>query len=77
MFRRACQVCVEKDRRINDLQKQIAMLSRLAVPTAPSGQLPLVNVEANQVLDGDHTPSLQSELEAIEKEANRLLTGSY
>jgi hypothetical protein len=75
--RKGCLVCKEKDRRIDDLQKQIAMLSRLAVPSTTQSQLPVVNVEANRVLDGDHTPMAQDEMDETEKEAIRLLTGSY
>ncbi len=75
-----CKVCAEKDRRIHDLKAQGEMLYRMANPSAITGNLPVVSVEANTVMDGSHDASASEaakEQEEIAAEANRLLSGNY
>jgi len=83
-FKRPCKVCAEKDLRISDLHHQITMLSRLAIPSQAPGYLPLVTLEANRVLDGDHVSvedeapqAVSDEMSEVIAERNRLLGGDY
>ncbi len=77
-----CRVCEEKDKRIADLAEQVEFLRRLALPPRPdSASLPLVELEANAILNGSSDPILvdptsQSQ-EEIDSEAARLLSGQY
>lgn len=81
-----CKACIAKERHISDLRDEILSLRKLVY--APSiKEQPLVMVEADAVLSGreqpieyapkDLTPEQLKELEDIESEATRLLSGTY
>jgi hypothetical protein len=75
-----CKVCEEKDKRISDLHKQIEFLKQLA---SPSSQIPLINYEANNVLNGagndepELTAEEQVQLQKEKEERDALLSGNY
>ena len=71
-----CKVCAEKDKRIADLQHMISLLQ------PHNGQsIPLVQLEADQILNGnDQVIELAKSPEKIdeaESELNRILSGTY
>lgn len=79
------RLIAEKDARIEDLKKQIARLESL-VPAFHTINNPyhisVANVEQNAILDGrddqiELTPSQTRELDALESEASRLISGNY
>lgn len=88
-----CKVCLEKDKRIADLQKQLSDYRQIfeeqiqglrqLVFTPPNpGSLPTVQVEADRLLSGNpETPTLTPEnltqLLQLDAEAQALLTGTY
>lgn len=48
-----CKVCAEKDKRIEDLSKQVDLLSRLCFPTGKEPARAFQDsLEANKILDG-------------------------
>jgi hypothetical protein len=81
MFKsKPCQICLEKDNRITDLKQQIEFLKN---QLAPNFQIPMINLEANNVLNGagQDEPELTSEellqLQKEKEERDALLSGNY
>lgn len=77
-----CRVCEEKDLRIRDLQEQISLLREMVPPQTRADRIPVLLAEADGVLSGrdapiDPTADQLKELERIESEANRILSGTY
>lgn len=76
-----CKACPEKDARIHELKQQIEFLKKLAYPQSTIA--PLIDLEANKVLDGAGVEQviLNDEAvkanEALEKEFMSIITGNY
>lgn len=48
-----CKVCIEKDKRIEDLQKQIILLQSIAYPQTLTNHQAFINsIEVNKLMDG-------------------------
>jgi hypothetical protein len=78
----SCRVCVEKEKRIDELKSQVEMLRSLVSPAVPSRSVPLVHVESDAILSARDEPVLLNkdqtkELDRIESEATKILTGNY
>ena len=73
-----CKVCAEKDARIQDLRSEISNLRKLVLPSGPANNFPMVNLEANAVLNpqSEAIEVSLTDLE-VESEATRLLVGNY
>lgn len=79
-----CKVCAEKDKRIADLNREMEFFKRML---RPSNNAPIVDLEANKILDGagEEQLSFKTELteeeiqsrEDTEREATAILTGNY
>jgi len=78
MFKKKpCPICIEKEKRIEDLLTQIEMLRSLALPRN-SATPTYVALEADEILSGsDETMHISAEQEAIDREAAALFSGSY
>ena len=76
-----CQVCLEKDKRIAEMQDQISYLRELANPGKLTVQIPAVHAEMDAVLSGRDAPievqQISEEAEALDSEAMRILTGNF
>lgn len=75
-----CQVCLEKDKRIEDLSKQVELLHSLALPKKETLSVFTTSLEANKLLDGSSDQvqiPLTLEQQKINEEAYQLLSGSY
>jgi hypothetical protein len=79
-----CKVCASKDERIADLKAQIALLTRLVVPSNDPEATPILNLEADAILTGhQHMISAtdeempKDETDAVIAERDRLLSGAY
>lgn len=77
----ACKVCIEKDKRISDLQAHLQDLRQLTLPKNPLTSH-FVNVEANAIIDGRDevmplTEEEAREMEDTQREADRLFAGTY
>lgn len=84
-----CRVCAEKDKqigdkdsRIADLKAQIEDLRSLVLPKNTPGVIPLVSLEADAIMSGKdeaiEIPDAQrAELDEIQSEATRILSGTY
>ena len=79
-----CKVCQEKANRIEDLKSQIADLRKLALTSQSSNTLPIINFEANKILNGDMevTELTTDEIEEqdrlkVAQEADDLFNGTY
>ena len=82
MFNRPCQICAEKDRRIQDLKCQIEMLASMVLPKTDPLKIPLLQVEADAVLEGNEEALARRQQEidvqdAVESERAALLSGTY
>ena len=74
--REPCAVCCEKDRRIGDLQDQIAMLREMVSPTLVKAPMSVQVKELDPVLSGNVDPP-RSDLDNLNQQAAALLTGMY
>jgi hypothetical protein len=77
-----CRVCAEKDLRIADLQAQVETLKAFATPPTSASRIPLLTLEADAVMNGDHEAirvedTEKKEFERIENEAYRILSGTW
>jgi len=77
-----CKVCSEKDKRIDDLQSQIAMLRAMVTPPSTARDIPILQVEADAVLSGKQDPIGIPESQLLawdqrQSEAHRILAGTY
>jgi hypothetical protein len=75
----ACKVCAEKDKRINDLQNEVAYLRELANPSKLNVTIPAIHSEADRIMSAsqDEIPSESLSDEEITSERIRLLSGTY
>lgn len=72
-----CKVCLEKDKRITELQEQVTYLREMTNPGRLTVTLPRVHEEANRVLSNVDMP-VPTEMDlSIEEEATRILTGNF
>lgn len=79
-----CKSCLARDAHIESLQKQIALLTQLAVPSNDPHNPPLLNIEADAILSGHQHPIAAQEAEmpsdevdAEIAERDRILSGAY
>lgn len=82
-----CKVCAEKDKRIEDLKTQVDSLLSMVSPKTSAHTIPLNQIEADAILTGrdevievevDNLDTRrQQELIEIEREAQRILAGTY
>ena len=77
-----CRVCLERDKRINDLRDEISTLRKLVLSERTQAVPSEVEQEADNVISGSPeiappTNSEQRELEIIQSEAQKLLSGTY
>lgn len=82
MFGRPCKVCQEKNSRIEDLKSEITQLRKLVYPAQNPNILPMVNLEANKILnvDTEITTLDEDELSDHDKvsiEADRIFNGDF
>lgn len=78
-----CKVCVERNLRVQDLQKEIEFLKKLVSPSTTV--LPSFDLEMNRLLEGGGQEQPEEEiteeevarLADIEREATSILTGTY
>ena len=75
-----CKICLEKNKRIEDLKEQIELLKKLAFPNNNNANA--INVEANSIMHGsndiiDLTPEELARQQDIIQEQNALLYGTY
>lgn len=84
MFR--CKVCSEKDHHIDSLQAEVIFLRGMLTPQNYSAYATRIDIEANKILDGAGMPIIEIEAlnsertkaaEAIQREADAMLSGSY
>lgn len=80
-----CKVCIEKDKRIEDFKAMLATQTKL-LKEATSKEDPVmrvaINGEMNRIMDGggpqiELTSEQQLYLEAVEREKQALLSGTY
>lgn len=73
-----CKVCIEKDSRIKDLKENIQFLQN---EISPRQQIPLINLEANNILNGagleEPSPEEIEQLKREKEERDALLSGNY
>lgn len=75
MFNRTCLVCKEKDNRIEDLKKQVDLLTSLAFPPRHENEKTfMASIEANKLLEGS---TEQVQLSEDEIQAMDMLSGTY
>lgn len=73
---RICTVCIEKQRRIDDLLDQIAHLRKLVFTPEPEDTAKAFNAEMDNLLGGSDDPiQIPPDQDALE--AARILTGDY
>ncbi len=83
MFKsRPCTVCAEKDLRIADLKAQIDMLHKMVSPPVDPIKIPILQIEADAVLEGNEEALARrqaeiAEQESVESERAKLLSGTY
>lgn len=68
------------ERRISDLQAQIAMLHKLVLPQNSQGLIPLIQLEQDAIMSGQDELILVKDADSAEEinsEASRLLSGQY
>ncbi len=70
-----CQLCSEKDSRISELSRQVAMLEKLVLPQKSTQDITLADREADVLLGSG--PDLILPEDTISLEASRLLGGDY
>lgn len=76
-----CKICLEKDKRIEDLKADNARLWALSNPNRLTVTVPSIHQEADRIMSGGHdsqsVPEADPETQAIIDEANRILSGNY
>lgn len=78
-----CKVCLEKDKRLQDANTQIVYLQRLVDHLTNRTYPKAVDLEADKILNGANTfvsdmdKEEVKELNAVEQQAYKMLTGQY
>lgn len=76
-----CKVCIERDKRIHDLQAQVHILQRLVFPGhfTTQSSLPIIDTETGVEIPVMELPPAPSEPvdDAVANEAQALLSGTY
>lgn len=72
-----CKLCQEKNARIADLKAQVARLERLVFPPVAHASAVLPALDAPEDAQGETVTLTVPSWEAVNFEANKILTGTY
>jgi hypothetical protein len=72
-----CRVCLEKEKRIADLQQELAFMRSMVSPPIDNSSVPFEELEANLVMDGQQDVITIDRDFELSREVDRIFSGNY